>query len=195
MKAKLGLVFLISAFLTLPVFAAENAAMDPAKMAEAKKMGAPGENHKKFESLVGNWTNTSTRKMTPDAAPMTSTGTNTNKMILGGRFLQQDFKGEAMGEAFEGTGISGYDNVKKEFTSIWMDNMMTGIMVSTGQYDASSNAITEKGTFSCPMTGEKDKEFRSVWKIIDENNYTYEMYGKGPDGHEFKNMEIVYKRQ
>ena len=36
--------------------------------------------------------------------------------------------------------------------------------------------------------------YRTEWKIADNDNQTYTMYGKGPDGKEFKNMEIVYKR-
>jgi hypothetical protein len=31
-------------------------------------------------------------------------------MILGGRFLQQEFAGEMMGGTFLGIGLTGYDN-------------------------------------------------------------------------------------
>jgi len=171
--------------------------MDPAKMAEAKVKGAPGENHKILESLAGDWDATSQWWMTKDAQPMESKATASSKMVLGGRFLHQEYKGEAMGEPFEGMGVTGYDNVKQEFTSVWMDNMATGIMTSSGQYDPATKSIGEQGTFSCPMTGKKDMKFRSVLKIVDNDHFTYEMYGNGMDdkGPEFKTMEINYTRK
>ena len=52
----------------------------------------------------------------------------------------------------------------------------------------------ESGTFSCPMTGERSKTFHAVWKIVDNDHYTYDMYTNAKDGKEFKNMEITYER-
>lgn len=167
--------------------------MDP-KMMEAMKFGTPGENHKVLDILVGNWTHAARSWMAPDAKPEESKGTSTNKWILGGRFLQSDVKGNMMGMPFEGLGMMGYDNMKGVYQGLWMDNMMTGIMSSTAQYDAATKTFNESGSFSCPMTGEKNMSFRAVWKIIDANSYTYEMFQKDPDGKEFKMIEIAYSR-
>jgi hypothetical protein len=49
------------------------------------------------------------------------------------------------------------------------------------------------GTFSCPVTGEKDMWYRSEWKI-GKDKQVYSMFTKGPDGNEFKSMEITYTR-
>jgi hypothetical protein len=75
-----------------------------------------------------------------------------------------------------------------------MDNMSTGMFEGSGQYDAAGKAITQTGTFSCPFTGEKDMWYRSEWKIINKDKNVLSMYRKGPDGKEFRSMEIVYKR-
>ena len=171
---------------------------DPAKdamMAQWQQASTPGEGHKRLEPLVGNWQHTAKWQMDPSAAPEESQGTNENRWILGGRFLQQDFKGQMMGQPFEGLGIIGYDNMAGEYKSVWLDNMSTSLMTSTVQYDAASGAFNESGTFSCPMTGEKNKWYRAVLKITDNDHYTYEMYSKDKDGKEFKNMEIAYRRQ
>jgi hypothetical protein len=69
------------------------------------------------------------------------------------------------------------------------------MMVSSAQYDAASQIITEEGEFSCPMTGEKDKPFRATWKMQDKDKIVYEMYFKDPSGKEFKGMEITYSRR
>lgn len=167
--------------------------MDP--MAEQMvKYGSPGEPHKILESLAGQWTYTTKWWMSADAAPEESQGTSENTMILGGRFLKQDVQGLSMGQPFEGIGIVGYDNIKGEYSSIWIDSMMTGIMSAAGQYDAATKTLTETGSLSCPVTGEKHKPFRGELKIIDNDHYAYSMYSMGPDGQEFKGFEITYTR-
>ena len=35
---------------------------------------------------------------------------------------------------------------------------------------------------------------RLEWKIVDNDTNLYTSYSKGPDGKEFKGMEITYKR-
>jgi len=39
-----------------------------------------------------------------------------------------------MGMPFEGMGLDGYDNASKEYISIWIDNMGTGIMYMKGKW-------------------------------------------------------------
>lgn len=173
------------------------AVTDPAKdamMAQAMQLSSPGEAHKILEPLAGNWNYKIAWKMSPDAPPEESTGTAEFTIVLGGRFLRQDVKGVAMGKPFEGMGYTGYDNVRGEYTSAWFDNMSTGIMASSGQYDAAAQTIREAGNFSCPMTGNKAESFRGDWKIIDSDHMVYEFYKKSPDGAEFKSMQLDYTR-
>ena len=40
-----------------------------------------------------------------------------------------------MGMPMEGWSIEGYDNGKKEFVNIWIDNMGSGMASSSGKYD------------------------------------------------------------
>lgn len=171
------------------------APMDPATMmALMQKNGAPNDTHKLLEQGVGRWTHTIRSWMKPDDSPMQSQGTSENTMVLGGRFLRQEAKGTWNGQLFEGLGYTGYDSIRGEFQSIWMDNMTTGMMIGSGSYDAPSKTISQSGRFSCPMTGDKAMWYRSEWKIMDNDNQTYTMYTKTADGKEFKSMEIVYRR-
>jgi hypothetical protein len=176
-----------------PASAAAGAAED-AKMAKWKEFATPGEAHKRLEPLIGRWTHASKWWESPEAAPQESQGTSEAKWILGNRFIQQDVRGEMMSEPFEGIGITGYDNVKQEYSSVWLDNMGTGIMTSSAQYDPASNSLKEQGTFACPLTGDKNMSYRGIWKLTDANSHTYEMYMKDKDGKEFKSMEIQYTR-
>jgi len=173
-------------------------AMDPAKQAAMEKMqqlGSPSEGHKVLEPFVGSWTYSAQWWMAPDGPPESMTGSATNSMVFGGRFLKQEIRGEAPGQPpFEGVGYTGYDNLRKEYQSIWLDNMATGMMWATGQFDPSTKALTTQGDFSCPMTGETHRKSRSVWKVVDQNHTIYESDMSGPDGREFKAMEIHYTR-
>ncbi len=173
---------------------AQGMQMDEAQMQKMKEMTSPGANHKLLEPLVGSWTYTMKWWMSPDATPEESTGTTDNTWIMDGRFVQEMTKGTSMGQPFNGMGIIGYDNMKGEFTNIWVDNMSTGIMTSSSKYDAAAKTFEENGSFPCPLTGEKEKKYRSVTMLIDNDHFNFEMYFTSPEGKEFKSMEIKYTK-
>lgn len=157
---------------------------------EANKIG---ENHKILQKSVGTWSATVKSWHVPGAPPDESTGTATVTSELDGRFTKVDFKGSMGGTPFSGLGHYGYNNATKKFESTWMDSMSTGIMMSTGTYDASKKAINWSGTSVDPMDGQT-KTFRSVETYNDDNTMTFEMFGPGPDGKEYRMMEIKYVR-
>ena len=198
MKKLLGLMLVLLMSNAVVGFSEEAVApaTDPAMEAMMAKMteyGTPAEGHARLEPLIGKWNHSIVSKMDSKSPEQTMTGTNENKWILGGRFIQQETKGEWMGKPFEGIGITGYDNFKKEYSSVWLDNMGTGMMISTGTFDEATGAINESGKFTCPIK-QGEMEVRSVWKIVDNDHYTYEMYTKDEAGAEFKMMEITYER-
>jgi hypothetical protein len=176
---------------------AKTDAMDKAQqemMAKWQEFSTPGEGHKALEPLVGTWDYTVTWWETPESQPQKSTGTSEVKWIMEGRFLEQTAKGTAMGQEFQGMGLMGYDNMKKEYTGVWIDNMGTGMMTSAGTYDPETKSFTEKGSFSCPQE-DGEKAFRGVTTILGPDKYTYEMFAAGKDGKEARMMEIVYTRK
>ena len=178
---------------TEPAVQTAQPAQDP-KMAAWQQYATPGDAHNRLEPLIGKWTCTVKSWMSPETAPEESQGTADTRWMFGNRFVHEEFHGQWMGQPFEGIGITGYDNLRKEYTLVWLDNMGTGIMTATAQYDATGNALKEQGTFACPLTGETHRSFRGVWNIVDNNRHTYEMYMKDQNGNEFKGMEIQYER-
>jgi hypothetical protein len=132
--------------------------------------------------------------MEPGKPPQESTGTMTCKWVLGDRFVAQHYKGEAMGQPFEGLGLVGYDNQKKEYTATWADSMSTAVMTSHGQYDSAKKTFTFRDEVYDPYVGAKVKT-RDVWRIIDNDTSVQEMFRRGPnDKEDFKVLEIHYKR-
>ena len=168
--------------------------MDPVLMEKMKALMAPTEAHKSLEPYAGKWNYTGKFWMAPDAQPQEMTGTAENTMIFGGRFLKQEIEGPWMGEKFNGIGYTGYDNIKGQYETVWIDSMGTGIMTSSGQYDAAKKSLNQSGANSCSLTGEKDRKGRSEWALTDNDHATYTSYLFGPDGKEFKSMELTYTR-
>ena len=168
--------------------------MDPQAMMETyKKLSVPGEPHQQLASLAGSWTTTTKEWMDPNKPPMESTGSVEMKTLLDGRFLQQEFTGEMMGQPYSGIGISGYDNLRKRYVSTWIDSMGTGIFVMEGTASADGKTITLKGQHDVPGGGHMTH--RALWKLIDANTQTFEMYGTHEHGKEMKVMEILYSRK
>ena len=172
----------------------KESAMSP-EMMKAMELMAPNENHLVLQQFVGDWEYTGTFKMSHDAPIQTMTGTMKNTMVHDGRFLKQVIEGPWMGAKFEGWGFTGYDNVKEEYVAMWLDNMATGIMASSGDYDASTKTLNLKGEHSCAMSGEKDRYYRSEWIILDDDHSVYKSYTLNPKGEEFMSMEIQYTRK
>ena len=168
--------------------------MDEKAMMELWKQAAtPGEPHKLFAGLAGSWTTTTKEWMEPGKPPTESTGTAEMKMLLDGRFLYQEFTGNMMGQPFSGVGIDAYDNMTKKYMTAWMDTMGTGIFMMEGSASADGKTITLKG--SHPEPGGGKMTHRAVWKIVDSNTQTFDMYGAHHGGKETKVLEITYNRK
>ena len=172
----------------------ENKPMDPQAMMELwKKLATPGEPHKLLATLAGSWTTTTKEWMEPGKPPTESTGTAEMKMLLDGRFLYQEYNAQMMGQPFSGVGIDAYDNMSKKYITAWMDTMGTGIFMMEGTASADGKTITLRG--SHPEPGGGRMTHRAVWKFVDNNTQTFDMYGAHRGGKEMKMLEITYTRK
>ena len=187
-------------FMTLPVLAQNEKIDGPGTATQEMDMQAmvaamtPGEPHKQLGRMAGDWTFTNKMWMAPDAPPAESTGTMKAEMILGGRYVQSVWKGNLMGQPFEGHGTDGYDNLSKQHVSSWVDNMGTGILYSTGTCDAAGKVCTMTGEMIDPMTN-KPGSMRQVTTWTDNDNFKFELFGRDGNGVEMKMMEMTLKRK
>jgi Protein of unknown function (DUF1579) len=162
---------------------------------EVAKRIQPSDNHKILNDMAGTWDYKAKFWMDPKGKPEEGTGTSESTLILGGRYLQQDIKGTAMGQPFTGRGTMGFDNVREEYQSTWVDDMSTGQMISTGKYNPKTKTLEYTGTAADPFTGNKNQWYRTTVKMTSKNEHFMEMFTKGADGKEFKTMEMKYKRK
>ncbi|HRX85346.1 MAG TPA: DUF1579 domain-containing protein [Phycisphaerae bacterium] len=172
---------------------ADDMSPEQAKMMEAyMKAGTPGPEHARLTKLAGHWNAEVKFWYQPDSTPSVSKGTSDFKSILGGRYVEEAFKSDMGGVPFEGRGLSGYDNLKKKYVSLWMDSMSTSIMMLTGEWDEAQKAIVTYGEETDPM-GTKWK-LRSVAKEVSPTKYVYSAYRAAPDGKEYKSLEVTYTK-
>jgi len=199
MRTLLGAVVFIGALVVISaqVISDEKGEGDQAQqelMQAWMKYANPGKFHDYLEPFVGRWTQDVKWWMGPNTEPEISTGTCEYKWILGKRYLLQEVKSGADEKTFEGVGILGYDNFKKKYTGMWVDNMTTAIMTSLGTCDDSGKVFTMTGTHDDVFTGKPDQSFRAITRILNNDKLMDEMYMTGPDGKEFKTIEIIYTR-
>ena len=159
---------------------------------KAEAAGTPGAAHKALEPLVGNWTAEVKSWMTPGAPPTVSQATAKSTWVMNGRFVQQEFTSDFMGKPFRGVGLTGYDNTKKKYSNVWIDDMHTSMFTSEGEGE--NNVITLEGKYDCPITDRKDLPMKQVLLIVSQDKHVFEMHDptKGSDS---KTMEITYTRK
>jgi hypothetical protein len=162
-----------------------------AQMQEWESFAKPGPQHEEFAKMVGKWT-VEMEDYSAGDQPMKFQGESTFEMILGGRYLAHNYKGSMMGMQFEGYGLSAYDNLKKKYVDIWLDNMGTGIYVSEGE-ENDQGEIVYTGKMTMPGAGEIT--MKQVAKKIDDDTHSFAMYTLLPGGGEKKVMAMTYKRK
>jgi hypothetical protein len=157
------------------------------------KAGTPGEAHAQLAKMTGSYDLEIKSWEKPGGEAMVEQGTATRSMALGGRVMVEMVQSKMMGQPFEGHGMHGYDNVTGKHWATWNDSMSTGVMIEEGDCDA-AGACSLTGTWSDPITKRKaTAHMKTRW--TDANTQVFEMNAPGPDGKEFKMMEITYKKR
>jgi hypothetical protein len=210
MKSTLRLAFvLVSTLVAGSAFAQaggaappKEAAMDAKKQAEMQKAmeamqkyGALGPEHARLKGMAGTWDAAVKMWMEPGAPAMESKGSTEYKPILGDHFVQQEFKGDMMGQPFTGWAFMGYDNSLKKYQLVWMDSMSTGFMTGEGTADKDGKTVTYTTTMTDPIKNKLAKG-KAIIRMESDTKHVFEMWGppmKG--GKDYKMMEITYTKK
>jgi hypothetical protein len=163
-------------------------------MKKMEAAGRPGPGHKALEVLLGDWTAEVKCWMEPGGTPEVTHGTAKAEWILKGRFLEEEFHGEMMGQPFVGCTLLGYDNTKQTFNSVWLCDTQTSMFFSEGKGGADSKVITLEGKATCAVTGQKDIPMKTVLRVLSPDKHVLEMFDMSK-GANAKTMEITYTRK
>jgi hypothetical protein len=161
---------------------------------EWASLSRPGPSHKLLAPFVGEWDVRMTFWSSPNAQPQTSVGSSTISWVLGGRFLQEQFKGATAGDSFEGMGIMGYDNATRTFNTLWIDSLNTTMAVASGRFFPEKNVFELTSELYDPLLS-REKEVRSTLRFTSNDSYVFSMIDQSPEGKQFKSLEMEYTRK
>ncbi len=160
-------------------------------MAKMTELAAPGEQHKKLESLLGKWNVVSKFRMDANSPWETSKATCEYRSVLGGRFVEESFHGEAMGHPFEGLSLVGYDKIANEYESTWMDTMSTWRSDFVGK-ENDEGVLVSHGTMKSMMEP-KGAKARSEHTWPKDGKFTFSMFNE-QNGEMVKTMVLEHTK-
>lgn len=160
---------------------------------EKKKAEGPGPEHAALAKLAGEYTTVSRFRVKPGESGQESKGTAKLTSILGGRFLDEEAKGELMGQPTTSRHMYGYNAEAKKYEGSWVYSASTAIMTLTGKSADGGKTIELTGTFD-QADGAK-ATLGITLKRIDDNSFTLGLSAKAPDGSPGPTLETTYMRK
>ncbi len=169
---------------------------EEAMMAAWQAAMTPGEPHEWIAQGVGEWDLTTKMWMEGPDGPVTeSTGSASAKMVLGGRFLQEELTFEMMGMPVEMINYVGYDNFKKKFVATNLSTMGTGISTMEGVRRPGSNDVVFYGLMDEPTMDMHDLPIKYISRQIDDDHAVFEIYDLTMAEAPTKVVEVHYTRK
>ena len=169
--------------------------MDPKALQAWMAAAAPAAGHQKLQDYVGSWTTHQTDWMPTGTKWNEADGTATCRLILGGRFVQEDYATTLDGHPLHGLGLTGFDRQKNAYVSLWMDNFGTGFVSLEGGFDGTGHVLTLLGA---PEGAGVEGRPAVGWRVTDtwwdKNHHAMAWWGQAADGRPVKLSEILYTR-
>ncbi len=155
------------------------------------QMPQPGPEVQFLKKDVGAWDAT-VETTDPSGQKTTAKGTETVSMI--GYWQVARFKGQMMGQQFEGLSSVTYDPTKKKYVGTWIDSMTPGY--ATMEADLSADGKTMTGTMQGPDMSGKMVTEKTTTEWRPDGTRVFTMYGPGDTaGKQAPTMTITYRKR
>lgn len=128
----------------------------------------PGPEHKKLQELVGTWD--AVMEMNGEK----SKSTVVYKSICGGMWVASDFEGDLGGLKYQGHGLDGYDQNKKEYVGIWVDSMSSAPMQLRGNYNKEKDLLVMTGESIGPDGA--PQKVKTTTSMKDKDHMTFKFF-------------------
>ena len=154
---------------------------------------APGKHHAQFEKAVGKFE--AVVRSYPEAGgePVVTKAEAVGELILGGRFLQLDYKGASpVNTKLIGLGLYGYDERSEKHSALWLDSFSNSTFFAEGEC-AKRGMITMHGNAIDPDT-DKVVKMQAVLHLQSYTQFTYAEYEENADGKWLPQREILFTR-
>lgn len=145
---------------------------------------SPGKEHEELKALTGIWD--ATLKMADGSEVKAE---SEMKMICEGMWLTSEFRADFGGTKFQGKGLDGYDSIKKQYVSIWVDSMSGSPMVMRGTREG--KVTTMKGEGPGPAG---DTKYKTVSTQDSNDKMSFQMFTID-GGKDVEVMTVTYTRR
>jgi hypothetical protein len=156
----------------------------------------PTTEHTVLAQLEGRWTMEGTFLL--GGPPMKATGTTTNRMILGGRFLVSEGTSNnpsGMGDPTIGSmSIYGFDRRTKDFTIVGYDTMGTYYVTAAGKKAQDGKIVMAGETLEHEGGTAITRKYEMTLKIVDANTYVSEVIFKFPGQPDLTIVSMTHRR-
>lgn len=154
----------------------------------------PGPEHARLATLAGEWDLRFSYWTSPTGDPIVGTGTATNRMILGGRFLHSESVTQLGDRRSENLTILGYDRRANRYTTLGLDTWGTYYVEAEGPWDDGSRAIVMYGEETDPMSNRTER-YTMITRFAGPDEYVQEIVFRLPNGESFKAVEVRHTRR
>lgn len=153
-----------------------------------------GAEHEVLAKFCGEWTTAGKYWMAPDQEPMGFDDHCVTKPIMNGWHVEMDFIGNMMGQPWRGRSTMSYDQVRKQYTNVWIVDNASAVSIAKGQANEKGELILKSDDLNFMTMTVQPSE--TVMRWTGEDSYIQEMWWVGEDGKRTtKMMEIVYTRK
>lgn len=155
--------------------------------------GTPGKAHKKLDTLAGAWKAHMVLWPDHEEQRVEAWGRVTRQWVLGGRFMQAEFEAKVQDDLYRGIGYFGYDNIRDEYTVLWMDDRSTSTQLEGGGFEDDSLLVTH-GTYEDPATGNQIGT-RHDLRFVSDDRHVLESFMIDATGEATRTVKITYTRR
>lgn len=159
------------------------------KIAKILNYARVTKNHKILNNLKGNWRGTGSLVNSEGGSAEKILCKSSNKMILGGRFVEQKTTCKGAGFTFNGVGHFGYDVLSKTYVGASMTDADSGISTLAG--NRKGNVINFN--ISHNNVDIKKRVISRATLSIDKSSHKYEIKAKDKAGKFKLIFSVVYK--
>lgn len=170
--------------------------LSPAEIEKMLEPLRPTTEHKELAGLEGRWILEATFLM--GGPPMKASGSMTNRMILGGRFLVSEGTSNnpsGIGDPTIGLmSIYGFDRRTNDFTIVGYDTMGTYYVTAAGKKTPEGKIVMAGETLEHEGGTAATRKYDMTLKVIDANTYTTEVIFKFPGQPDQTIMSMTHRR-
>jgi hypothetical protein len=150
-----------------------------AQVAELERASQPGPNHRELAPLVGNW-EVRLCDVSPDGAETeVASGSASIRDEFGGRFLRWDTTMRFGSSTHATTGFLGYDLTGREYQSMMITDMGTGMSVAHGIGQLARSGIRFTLEIVDRESGTRAR-MSSVLRLVDPDHFLQDLLGGDP---------------